>query len=116
MTGSFNRRPTRIAAMAAARSLLTELDMTRIKRFGLVAAFAALLASPASAHGRRSYHDYDIDGTHYRNSDGFMVHRPDRVASAAFGRVSAVCRDGTFSYSRHRRGTCNFHGGVARRR
>lgn len=27
---------------------------------------------------------------------------------------SAVCRDGTYSYSRSRRGTCSHHGGVAR--
>ncbi|MFC4911398.1 DUF3761 domain-containing protein [Actinomadura gamaensis] len=28
--------------------------------------------------------------------------------------ASAVCRDGTLSYSQHRRGTCSHHGGVAR--
>ncbi|WP_343063082.1 DUF3761 domain-containing protein [Actinomadura verrucosospora] len=28
--------------------------------------------------------------------------------------ASAVCRDGTLSYSAHRRGTCSHHGGVAR--
>ena len=27
---------------------------------------------------------------------------------------TAVCRDGTYSYSRHRSGTCSHHGGVAR--
>lgn len=26
--------------------------------------------------------------------------------------ASAICRDGTYSYSRHRRGTCSWHGGV----
>ena len=26
---------------------------------------------------------------------------------------SAVCRDGTYSYSAHRSGTCSYHGGVA---
>lgn len=28
--------------------------------------------------------------------------------------ATAVCRDGSYSYSRHRRGTCSHHGGVAR--
>ena len=28
--------------------------------------------------------------------------------------ASARCRDGTYSYSHHRRGTCSHHGGVAR--
>lgn len=27
--------------------------------------------------------------------------------------ATAVCRDGTYSYSRNRRGTCSHHGGVA---
>lgn len=27
---------------------------------------------------------------------------------------SAICRDGTYSFSAHRRGTCSHHGGVAR--
>jgi len=28
-------------------------------------------------------------------------------------RPTALCRDGTYSYSAHRRGTCSHHGGVA---
>src|SRR2546422_197977 len=28
--------------------------------------------------------------------------------------ASAICNDGTYSYSQHRRGTCSHHGGVAR--
>ncbi|WP_084089711.1 DUF3761 domain-containing protein [Erwinia oleae] len=27
--------------------------------------------------------------------------------------ATALCRDGTYSYSAHRRGTCSHHGGVA---
>ena len=27
--------------------------------------------------------------------------------------ASAICRDGTYSYSQHRQGTCSHHGGVA---
>jgi endonuclease YncB( thermonuclease family) len=30
------------------------------------------------------------------------------------GNASAICRDGTYSYSQHRRGTCSHHGGVLR--
>jgi hypothetical protein len=29
------------------------------------------------------------------------------------GNASAQCRDGTYSFSAHRRGTCSHHGGVA---
>jgi Protein of unknown function (DUF3761) len=46
---------------------------------------------------------------YYRNSDGQCVHRPaDRPAGA-----TARCKDGTYSYSTHRQGTCSHHGGVA---
>ena len=35
---------------------------------------------------------------------------PQRSAPSG---ASAVCRDGTYSYSQNRRGTCSHHGGVA---
>lgn len=51
---------------------------------------------------------------HYRNLDGQEVHSPvrsthDQVPAGA----SAKCRDGTYSFSQHRRGTCSHHGGVS---
>jgi hypothetical protein len=51
---------------------------------------------------------------HYRAKDGHEVHSPaksahDQVPAGA----SAKCRDGTYSFSQHRRGTCSHHGGVA---
>jgi hypothetical protein len=40
------------------------------------------------------------------------------AAPSALGATSvgptAKCRDGTYSYSHHRRGTCSYHNGVAR--
>lgn len=45
---------------------------------------------------------------YYRNSDGNCVHRPGDNPSGA----TAVCKDGTYSYSQHRSGTCSGHGGV----
>lgn len=50
----------------------------------------------------------------YINSDGATVHSP---AKSKAGQVpagaSAQCRDGSYSFSRHRSGTCSHHGGVA---
>ncbi len=49
---------------------------------------------------------------YYPNSDGRCVHRPTRAPTAPAG-ATARCRDGTYSFSQHRRGTCSHHGGVA---
>ena len=48
----------------------------------------------------------------YRNVNGNCVHRPVHSTSVPVG-ASAHCRDGTYSFSQHRRGTCSYHGGVA---
>ena len=37
---------------------------------------------------------------------------PIRATTAPVG-ATARCRDGTYSFSQHRRGTCSWHGGVA---
>lgn len=61
--------------------------------------------APSARPGRRS-------GVRtYSNSRGVRVQRPtyyDRAPSGA----SARCRDGTYSFSMSRRGTCSHHGGV----
>lgn len=51
----------------------------------------------------------------YRSSDGSLVHIPTPAPIGAYGEVTAICRDGTVSYSHHSyaRGTCSHHGGVA---
>lgn len=50
---------------------------------------------------------------YYRSADGYLIHRPTKEDSPGYGTVTADCRDGTHSYSRHQRGTCNGHGGVS---
>ncbi len=50
----------------------------------------------------------------YINVDGNQIHSP---ANSNDGSVpagaTARCRDGTYSFSKHRKGTCSHHGGVA---
>ena len=52
--------------------------------------------------------------SHYTNSDGDTVHSPALSSAGVPDGATAVCGDGTYSFSQHRRGTCSHHGGVAR--
>jgi hypothetical protein len=49
----------------------------------------------------------------YTNSKGSLVHSPAHTKNgqAPVG-ASAKCRDGSYSFSQSRRGTCSHHGGV----
>ena len=65
------------------------------------------LGAQASAAVRRP-------GPGYVNSRGEWVPSPTRTPNdSPPPGASARCRDGTFSFSRSRRGTCSHHGGVA---
>ena len=50
---------------------------------------------------------------HYTNSYGNTIQSPTRYNKAPAG-ATALCRDGSYSFSQSRRGTCSHHGGVAR--
>jgi uncharacterized protein YgiM (DUF1202 family) len=50
---------------------------------------------------------------HYTNSRGNEVQSPTMYNKQPAG-ATAQCRDGTYSFSQSRRGTCSHHGGVAR--
>jgi hypothetical protein len=49
---------------------------------------------------------------HYTNSDGVKVHSPAYSSGGVPAPATAQCRDGTYSFSQHRSGTCSHHGGV----
>jgi hypothetical protein len=52
---------------------------------------------------------------YYINSQGNKVHSPAKTIDNSIpAGASAQCRDGTYSFSQSRRGTCSHHGGVAR--
>ncbi|HEY4788570.1 MAG TPA: DUF3761 domain-containing protein [Bacteroidales bacterium] len=48
---------------------------------------------------------------YYRNSNGEKVQSPTHYNSVPVG-ATAECWDGTYSFSKNRRGTCSHHGGV----
>lgn len=49
---------------------------------------------------------------YYTNVDGNQIHSPAYAPSVPAG-ATARCRDGTYSFSQYRSGTCSHHGGVA---
>jgi len=51
---------------------------------------------------------------HYTNSSGESVHSPAYSSGGVPAGATALCADGTYSFSRHRQGTCSHHGGVAK--
>lgn len=52
--------------------------------------------------------------TYYTNSSGNTIQSPSKTQnnSVPLG-ATAICRDGSYSFSQHRSGTCSHHGGVA---
>ncbi|PKD40500.1 hypothetical protein CWO84_09880 [Methylomonas sp. Kb3] len=55
-----------------------------------------------------------VEHRHYTNRSGKAVHSPAHSKTGAIpGGASAQCRDGSYSFSQHRRGTCSHHGGVS---
>ena len=51
------------------------------------------------------------NNNYYINVDGETIHSPAYAPSIPAG-ATAKCRDGTYSFSQNRSGTCSHHGGV----
>jgi len=88
-----------------AKKLLKEVERRELEIEKSAKAVAA--KSTEASSGSNSSSKY------YTNSEGNRVQSPVRAKSAPAG-ASAECRDGTFSFSQNRRGTCSHHGGVKR--
>ena len=105
-----------LSRTAGARMSVRSLSVVGIaSRLSIALAFTLLLSgspqltsvvsAPAEARG--------TCGTNsYIKARGRCVHRPVRSPSIPVG-ATARCRDGTYSFSQSRRGTCSWHGGVA---
>src|SRR5689334_21521321 len=80
--------------------------------FTFVAAPAIFTTHAARVEARAHTSAY-CGSDSYVNSRGRCVHRPMASRTVPQG-ATAQCRDGTYSFSQSRRGTCSYHGGVAR--
>jgi len=85
--------------------------MARVALVALFGLSALLLGAitPANGKGQDVNH---CGAASYLNSRGRCVERPRYSPVTPVG-ASAKCKDGTYSFSRSRRGTCSYHGGVA---
>jgi hypothetical protein len=98
--------------------------MSLVRRFLSVALAAVLFTSllaqtpqpsptqPTQQQRQKSQAKCTDNGT-YVNSKGERVKRPENCSAAPQG-ATAQCRDGSYSFSQIRRGTCSHHGGVAK--
>jgi hypothetical protein len=72
---------------------------------------------PAGQPSGTAHHDAVkakcTDNGTYVNNKGQTVPRPENCSAPPKG-ATAQCRDGTYSFSKSRRGTCSHHGGVAK--
>ncbi len=75
---------------------------------GLMSNGPAAIAMDASSQ----VHIHTCSKGYYKNSNGACTKSPTASISWPAG-ASAKCRDGSYSFSAHRSGTCSRHGGVA---
>jgi Protein of unknown function (DUF3761) len=78
--------------------------------YSMIARIAVILVLAGIAVGFSNPATAQCPRAHYRNVDGECVHRPHYE----FYRPNPAgqCADDSHSESRHRRGTCSYHGGV----
>jgi len=76
--------------------------MKSLKNLIIWVIVAALFSSPLTALGASSY---------YINISGRQVHVPMKAVVIPKG-AAAQCKDGAYSFSQHRSGTCSGHRGV----
>lgn len=71
-------------------------------------------AAASSAHATTGQGNVKCtnNGT-YVNKQGQTVERPETCSGPPTG-ATAQCRDGSYSFSRSRSGTCSHHGGVSK--
>jgi hypothetical protein len=110
-----SKRPAQACTLLGPKIKIMTTRFYRRTASIFLAAALALSCSHTFAYAYSAPYESDLDNHQtYRNHDGETVHSPahSRSGEAPDG-ATARCRDGTWSFSRHRSGTCSRHGGVA---
>ncbi|MFA6503884.1 MAG: DUF3761 domain-containing protein [Patescibacteria group bacterium] len=94
------------------KPLVTESQPTETQAEGSAAAKAPQAAQPVPVKTQQPLAVPDAPNGTYKNTAGNVVPSPYVAPSKPAG-ASAKCRDGSFSFSQSRSGTCSHHGGVA---
>ena len=106
-------------------SIIEELEgWTKVsfnKKEGYICnSFLKLFNDPSGQGNTNNAYKYSSSTTndstkikYYKNSQGEKVQSPTYYTKPPEG-ATAECRDGTYSFSKNRRGTCSHHGGVKR--
>lgn len=99
-------------------SIQTSTEWIKVNYNGKIGyVYSKYLVSPKfkSSFSSSNYDQTNSSGTvkYYTNSRGEKVQSPTYYKTAPVG-ATAECKDGTYSFSKNRRGTCSHHGGVKR--
>ena len=90
---------------------VTRVDVTKQPVAQIIARGTYVAPKPTTTSTSKPAAQNCANGT-YVNSAGNTVCRPVQSSTRPSG-ATARCRDGSYSYSQSRRGTCSHHGGVA---
>jgi hypothetical protein len=102
----------RRSRMFFVRRFVSILALTTILFASLSAQTPQSQPTQPSPQQQKSQPKCTDNGT-YQNSKGETVKRPENCTTPPEG-ATAQCRDGSYSFSQSRRGTCSHHGGVAK--
>ena len=83
-----------------------------LKKVFLASILAAALVAGSFAPVASGYSDTSRPASAIANKRSSK--KPAKKPTGDTSGATAECRDGTYSYSAHRRGTCSHHGGVKR--
>src|SRR3989344_576327 len=99
------------AQVAPATNAIPSTQNVQVEGYELSStSFGSQLESATDVEQGEATAPTEAPNGYYRNVDGNLVPSPYYAPSAPAG-ASARCRDGTYSFSQNRQGTCSHHGG-----